>query len=243
MFCAASATAMPPMPRPARSGLISMPRLSSVSSSTNDQIVARDRNPIIPSELAAARSVVSVSLRFRSSEARTAVVAHKPICQNAAIVKSVSAALLALDESCSVLSPANNAAINVKPIVVRLATCSGSSKSSVRGVARSLVWYERTSRRNNNSATNTTSAIAAATAHCQVVLPKYFASNIASNSDIRSLSRGGDDRAAQNSARFASRLASARARAANDRKKEVALIQCGEAKCSAEAANHAAILT
>ena len=71
MFCAASATAMPPMPRPASSGLIWMPRLPSVSSSTNDQIVNRAMKPMMPSEPAAARSTVSVLRCLRSSAAST----------------------------------------------------------------------------------------------------------------------------------------------------------------------------
>ena len=119
MFCAASATAMPPMPRPASSGWIWMPRLLSVSSSTNDQIVIRAMKPMMPSEPAAARSTANVLRCLRSSAASTAVVAHSPICQKLATVNTVSSTRAALGGSCTVCRPRNTEAISRNQTVVR----------------------------------------------------------------------------------------------------------------------------
>jgi hypothetical protein len=58
-FCTASATAIPPMPRPATSVVMLTPRLSSVSSSTSAQISARAMKEMMLMVPAAARSLVS----------------------------------------------------------------------------------------------------------------------------------------------------------------------------------------
>ena len=172
MFCAASATAMPPMPRPASSGSISMPRLLSVSSSTNDQIVIRAMNAMMPSVPAAARSAASVLRCLRSSAASTAVVAHSPICQKLATVNTVSSTRAALGGSSSVCSPRNTEAISRNQTVVRLATCSGISRNSSCGVAARRLYWLRVSRRSNNRMKRTPSAIAPATIQRHAALPK-----------------------------------------------------------------------
>ena len=69
-FCTARATAMPPIPRPATSAVMSTPRLSSVSSNTSAQMTTFTMNPMMPSDPTAARSVVMLRRRFRSSHAR-----------------------------------------------------------------------------------------------------------------------------------------------------------------------------
>ncbi len=107
--------------------------------------------PMMPIEPAAARSTASVLRCLRSSAASTAVVAHRPICQKLATVNIVSSTRAALGGSSSVCRPRNTEAINRNQTVVRLATCSGSSRNSSCGVAARRAYCLRASRRSNSS--------------------------------------------------------------------------------------------
>ena len=172
MFCTASATAMPPTPRPATSAVTSTPRLSSATSSTIDHSRMRAIRFSAPRLVAAAALLATARSREAAIQPPTSASIHKPICRHSAMVVTKPRASTPRSGSSSTRVPSSRAGKNSSHSRVRrsMATTASSTRVCERSARGARRWM-------TSHSTPASSSIAAVTmpsasAHSTSVLPR-----------------------------------------------------------------------
>jgi hypothetical protein len=146
-FCTASATAIPPTPSPARSGVTWMPRFASTMSS---RIVQRNSRPMKPSAfsvVAAAASSWSRCFTPRETTCMMTALPHRPACSATATTTTPRTSASTFPGSTSHRIPNQMATMAMKKNCVRVTSRSGSPSCGVSPAASSASIRDRSRRR------------------------------------------------------------------------------------------------